>query len=300
MTTRGHHGLLFIGQSGGGSYIDDYISPYGVWSATKKLIRSYNGPAIRVRRSTDNAEQNIAYSSDMLDTAALLSFIGSASGYVTKIYQQVSSLTGADLAQPTASRQPRIVNAGTMEADYVKHDGIDDYLRAQLPTGGIASAQATLFGRARIDVSSASYGFSFDLGYNYGSVPGLAIYSDERSVGPGTPGVVFAMSGGNSGPYMQRAFSDATRPAKGATHIFTCRFDLAVNATDDTSIHAYMDGSDSLLQTTYTGNPSSAFGFEYLTTGCDYPGNEGKVGLHSIVLVAADALAQRVNIEALL
>ena len=138
MSARAHHALLMA--AGGGSYVDDYVTPYGVWSAEKKLIRAYSGPAIRVRRSSDNAEQDIAYASGVLDTAALLAFTGANSGYVTKIYQQVAALTGADLVQATAAAQPRIVNAGTLEADYVWHDGSNDYLRATLPAGGIASA----------------------------------------------------------------------------------------------------------------------------------------------------------------
>ena len=294
--------IIASGSAGSGGYVDDYVTPYAVWSAEKKLISGYSGQAIRVRRSSDNTEQDIGFSGDLLDTAALLSFTGANSGYVTKIYQQVAALTGADLVQATAAAQPRIVNAGTLEADYAWHDGSDDFLRATLPAGGMASAQATLFTRIRINNtnSNGQYGYSIDVGYNNGSVKGFALYCDQRSVGSGTPGIVSAMSGGSSGPYMQRAFADATRNGKGATHLFTARFDLAVSATDDTALHLYMDGTDTSQATPSTGDPTGTFNYTSVTTGSDTSTNRSQCGLHSLVLVASDALASRANIEAVL
>jgi hypothetical protein len=42
----------------------------------RKLRNAYSGSAIRVRRSSDNAEQNISFVGNNLDTASLLSFVG--------------------------------------------------------------------------------------------------------------------------------------------------------------------------------------------------------------------------------
>lgn len=80
---------------------------------------AYNGPLIRVRRSTDNAEQNFgaaavdANGSRWLDTTALLAFCGAGSGFVTTWYDQ--SGNGRNLLQGSASAQPRVVNAGVVE-----------------------------------------------------------------------------------------------------------------------------------------------------------------------------------------
>jgi hypothetical protein len=68
---------------------------------------------IRVRRSSDNAEQDIGFVLNRLDIASLLSFVGAGSGFVTVWYDQ--SGLGNDLTQTTAARQPRIVNSGTLE-----------------------------------------------------------------------------------------------------------------------------------------------------------------------------------------
>ena len=299
MSARAHHALLMA--AGGGAYVDDYVTPYGVWSAEKKLIRGYGGNAIRVRRSSDNAEQDIAFASGLLDTAALLSFTGANSAYVTKIYQQVAALTGADLVQATAGAQPRIVNAGTLEADYAWHDGSDDYLRATLPAGGMASAAATLFFRGRINtVISNVVGAAVDLGYTASGVTGCVINYDGQAV-VGRPGVGFGMANGGGANVQFRTFPDSVRSAVGATHKFTVRFDLAPTSATDASMHAFMDGSDAGQTWAATADPSGVFSCPALNTGrYEAVAYHDQCGIRSIVLVAADALAQRVDIEALL
>ena len=79
----------------------------------RKLRSTYTGSAIRVRRSTDNAELNIGFVEGILDTAALLSFCGSASGFVTTFYDQ--SGNGKNSVQSSAGSQPRIVFSGVLE-----------------------------------------------------------------------------------------------------------------------------------------------------------------------------------------
>jgi len=79
----------------------------------RKLRTAYTGSAIRVRRSSDNAEQNIGYgSNNVLDTAALLTFCGPGDGFVTTWYDQSGNANNA--TQSTAFNQPQIVKAGAM------------------------------------------------------------------------------------------------------------------------------------------------------------------------------------------
>ncbi|WP_223226709.1 hypothetical protein, partial [Klebsiella michiganensis] len=48
----------------------------------RQLSASYTGPAIRVRRSSDNTEINIGFTAEGdLDTTALLNFCGSGNGF---------------------------------------------------------------------------------------------------------------------------------------------------------------------------------------------------------------------------
>jgi hypothetical protein len=78
----------------------------------RKLRLDYNGDAVRVRRSSDNAEQDIGFSGGTLDTNALTSFVGSNDGYVVTWYDQ--SGNGRDASQSTQGDQPQIVSSGSV------------------------------------------------------------------------------------------------------------------------------------------------------------------------------------------
>lgn len=68
---------------------------------------------IRVRRSSDNTEQDIGFSGGDLDTTTLASFCSGTSGYVVTWYDQ--SGNGYDITQSSSSLQPRIVSSGTID-----------------------------------------------------------------------------------------------------------------------------------------------------------------------------------------
>jgi hypothetical protein len=80
--------------------------------SVRKLRTAYTGACMRVRRSSDNAEQDIGFVGNNLDTGALLSFVGSTNGFVTTWYDQQFNL---NLTQTNASSQPRIVNSGAID-----------------------------------------------------------------------------------------------------------------------------------------------------------------------------------------
>ena len=107
-----------ITQQGGGgegsTLLLDTYSGAGVAYSLRKLKSDYVGSAIRVRRSNDNAEQDIGFVNNQLDTASLTSFVGANNGFVTRWYDQSGNSVTA--SQATAANQPRIVNAGTIES----------------------------------------------------------------------------------------------------------------------------------------------------------------------------------------
>ena len=78
----------------------------------RKLRTAYTGNSIRVRRSSDNAEQDFGFVANDLDTASLLTFCGAGNGFVTTWYDQ--STNGLNFTQITAGSQPRIVNGGVL------------------------------------------------------------------------------------------------------------------------------------------------------------------------------------------
>jgi hypothetical protein len=66
---------------------------------------------MRVRRDSDNSEQDFGFVNNELDTVSLLSFCGGASGFVSIWY----GATAINANQTVASQQPRIVTNGFLE-----------------------------------------------------------------------------------------------------------------------------------------------------------------------------------------
>jgi 3D (Asp-Asp-Asp) domain-containing protein len=91
--------------------LDLYPSAAAAYSL-RKLRSAYTGSAIRVRRSSDNAEQDIGFSSGNLDTTALTSFCSGTNGFVTTWYDQ--SGNGRNQLQTTAANQPQVVSSGSV------------------------------------------------------------------------------------------------------------------------------------------------------------------------------------------
>ena len=93
--------------------LDTYSGAAVAYSAARRLSSTYTGALIRVRRSSDNAEQDIGYTAgNVLDESALTTFVGANNGFITKLYDQSGNTI--DIAQSTALSQPKIVNSGTV------------------------------------------------------------------------------------------------------------------------------------------------------------------------------------------
>jgi len=93
--------------------LDTYSGAAAAYSL-RKLRTAYSGAAIRVRRSSDNVETDIGFtSSGALDETALTTFVGANSGFVTTWYDQSGNARNA--TQTTAANQPRIVSAGVVD-----------------------------------------------------------------------------------------------------------------------------------------------------------------------------------------
>lgn len=91
----------------------DTYSGATVAYSLRKLSSTYTGNAIRVRRSSDNTEENIGFDSNgNLDTTALTTFVGANNGFVTTWYDQ--SGLSRNTIQQTASQQPQIVTSGVV------------------------------------------------------------------------------------------------------------------------------------------------------------------------------------------
>jgi hypothetical protein len=113
-------------------FTDIFGMPSVAYSIRKLSPLSTN--CVRVRRSSDNAEQNIGFVSNtpnaLIDTSALLSFVGAGNGFVTTWYDQ--STNARNSVNASSSQQPRIVSSGAMinvnSQPSILFDGSDDAL----------------------------------------------------------------------------------------------------------------------------------------------------------------------------
>lgn len=100
----------YILQASGSYILDTYGSAKVAYSLHQLSSTATN--ACRVRRSSDNAEQDIGFVAGDLDTASLLSFVGAGDGFITTMYDQSGNANNA--TQSTASDQRFIVTAGAL------------------------------------------------------------------------------------------------------------------------------------------------------------------------------------------
>jgi hypothetical protein len=164
----------------------------------RKLRSAYTGPAIRVRRSSDNAEVDIGFTvSGNLDTGTLVAHVGSGSGFVTTWYDQ--SGNGRNATQTTAGSQPSIVVNGAIITQggrpAIRFDGINDILTFQ----GVHDAQWSLAAVGRMNGDRQAFlqfgevnqfGSMFNASGTYRARPELS----ANATAPFTPGEIAVLT----------------------------------------------------------------------------------------------------------
>ena len=83
--------------------------------SVRKTSTNYRGPAMRVRRTSDNSQKDIGFLESDLDVPALLNFVSGFDAYVTIWYDQ--SGQGNHVYQDDWSLQPQIVKQGQVIVD---------------------------------------------------------------------------------------------------------------------------------------------------------------------------------------
>ena len=140
-----------------GETISSIAAPTAAYS-----LRSITGgdpKALRVRRSSDNSEQDFTVSE--INSGALVSFVGSGNdGFVETWYDQ--SGNGNNLTQSTDGKQPTIVTSGTLNTR--NNEPIVKFIQANsthltgassiLPTG--TDIALTVFNALHVDASSGN------------------------------------------------------------------------------------------------------------------------------------------------
>lgn len=131
------------GVSAAPGLLDTYSGAAAAYSL-RRLTWAYGGPVVRVRRSSDNTEQD--FIATQVTDGTLTTFCGAGNGFVRTWYDQ--SGNNRNLEQSVASQQPQLVNNGVILTSSTKpillFDGTNDSLRFTGPVP--ISANLSAFG----------------------------------------------------------------------------------------------------------------------------------------------------------
>lgn len=99
------------GGGGPAGILDTYTGATGAWSF-RRLRGAYEGYAVRMRRSSDNTEQDFGFGSNGVDfdSSGASSFIGGGTGYIVTWYDQ--TINGINLITDAYGYQPTYVASG--------------------------------------------------------------------------------------------------------------------------------------------------------------------------------------------
>ena len=132
--------------------------------SVRKLSNTYTGSALRVERTNDNAQQDIGFVGEDLDTSALATFVGANTGRVVTWYDQSGNNINATVAlgnAPTIRTGGTTVTIGSKTAvdgtnsfmNFTQISGLTSY--AQILVGKRTSAGSALIGFADVSVGPA-------------------------------------------------------------------------------------------------------------------------------------------------
>lgn len=143
--------------------LDDYSGAAAAYSL-RQLRCAYSGSSIRVRRSSDNTEQDIGFVNGELDTTSLKTFVGtggSDDGFVVTWYDQSGS--GTNVTQSTSGNQPFIMDNGIVQRQGAKPAILFVAASSNYLDGGdiLDLSELYLNAFATVKLSSAVTGTSF-------------------------------------------------------------------------------------------------------------------------------------------
>ena len=189
-----------------GNPLDDPIvaqDTVGAWSCSNKLKRGYAGPCMRVRRPSDDAEQDIGFQSGKVDLYALQQFLDDdLDGRVVTLYAQDGR--SQDLVQADPAIQPRL----QWDAGEVRQYSSPQVLGGEVFSASSESAIASTRGSAQ---------FAFDGQYGNLNHYGWWHSANARynSAGTYTRSVTTTVDGiSKSGEWLQIQFPQQIIPSR--------------------------------------------------------------------------------------
>jgi len=112
--------------------LDEKLTNISFTFGMRVLVSDYNGPLIRLRRASDNAELDFFWAdNDIVDVTAIDTWRNGSNVFVHTWYDQSGLARNA--VQTTLNRQPRFYPDATMP--YFQGDGSNDHLTVDTPNG---------------------------------------------------------------------------------------------------------------------------------------------------------------------
>lgn len=286
--------LLLMGNSFSGALDSLGTGMESAWSVGRRLRAGYSGPVIRVRRSSDNAEQDFSGSgaNGAVSASAVAAFCGAGDGFLATIYDQ--SGNARNYTQSSTTLQPRVVASGVAET-------MNGYLSARFIAAsslGMSVASSTaLYNFLHNGTSSTLY---FVCSAN-DTAAFKTITRNQTSTNPGmmwfisnTEGAYFQVESGSGTPVLHNTGVGFT-----GAQLFTNLID-ADNATAGLRSTMWRNGTQlTLTPNTNTAAVSSGNAAGNFTLGIQASGGNGFDGLISeFVVWSTDRSANRTTWEA--
>ncbi len=194
--------------------LDYRAGAFGAWGL-RKLYSAYEGPAVRVRRSTDDAEMDIGFAADgSFDAATANSFKGGGSLFAVTLYDQ--SGNDRHFSEGTAANQP-LVSADGPDGNWaLTFDGSND----RMTTPSFSRAQPATYYCGFNPLFWSAFDTVFDgigtgnqnIFMQFGTTPAMIIYAQAAT----TLSESFALTTWHTAMALFNGASSALRRAKNA------------------------------------------------------------------------------------
>ena len=257
--------------------LDTYSGAAAAYSL-RLLDSSYVGSAIRVRRSSDNTEQDIGFNVfGELDTVSLLAFAGTGSAYVKVWYCQ--SGNSNDATQTATGSQPKIVSSG-----------------AVIVENGKPAVENVLSGAQGLNIPSFTINLS-----DFTSTVVSKFYADS-----GTEGRAIMINGDTQASYDYRYKQFSITRGRfylGTSTVQSYNNNVLYTSTNNLQLHTitptngYVDGTSAGTFGTAGEDLDLNPAFNYLTSG-DIGRDRGThANTSEVIIWTADQTGNRTNIE---
>ena len=196
--------------------LDTYTGATVAYSL-RKLRTDYSGRAIRVRRSSDNTEEDIPFDENNLDTASLLTFCGAGNGFITTWYDQSGNENHS--TQATAANQAQIVASGVVITDpntsKISSTWTSDrYTFATAISPFTRYYSSIVFNRVLTSNVIATIGNSANLGGANGQTPFLWLAAANNTMRSYTPSTVVHDTSASTGAFLVTSLKDGSNVKK--------------------------------------------------------------------------------------